>query len=848
MKRLTLTPLQTRLLLMVLLAAVPALGLASYTFIEQRRQAAKETYADALRLARQAARDQDQLLFNARQVLLALAEHPGVRTPALGSCSELARNLIGPAFANVGAATANGTVFCTGLPLPGSVNIADRPYFRRAVASRDFAVGEYQIGRITGKPSINIGYPVLDTAGQVQAVVFVAVDLEWMNQLATQAQLPAGFTLTVLDANGIVLARYPNPERWIGGSVPDAPLLRAITASNGEGSATTRGLDGVLRLYGFTTLPSSSKPGSVYVTVGIPVESAFGPVERAFFRNLAGLGLLGVIVLIVGLAGSNLLILRPVNAVVAAATRLSAGDLGVRTGLPHHAGELGQLALAFDSMVASLQQREALLREAEARYRTLVEQSLVGVYLTTAERLLYVNEALLQIFGYEADEISGKGPLDLVHPDDRTLVERNLQERLRGDTEALRYTFRGRRKDGATIDCEVFGRRIEYDGQPAVLGTLIDITERKRAEEQVKRQLERITALRTIDLAITASLDLRVTLNVILDQVTTQLKVDAANVLLFNQTTQTLRPGLNRGFQTKALQHADLRLGQGYAGRAALEQRIIHVPNLPQAMDEFSRSLLLPEERFVAYHAVPLMAKGQVKGVLEIFHRSPLEPDPDWVTFLDALAGQAAIAVDNAGLFSDLQRANVDLTLAYDTTLEGWSKALDLRDKETEGHTQRVTDLTLRLARALGVRDEDLVHIRRGALLHDIGKMGIPDSILLKPGALTEAEWDIMRKHPIYAYELLYPIPYLRRGLDIPYCHHEKWDGTGYPRGLKGEQIPLAARIFAVVDVWDALTSDRPYRPAWPPDKTVAHIRAQVGKHFDPVVVETFLRILDPPR
>ena len=152
--------------------------------------------------------------------------------------------------------------------------------------------------------------------------------------------------------------------------------------------------------------------------------------------------------------------------------------------------------------------------------------------------------------------------------------------------------------------------------------------------------------------------------------------------------------------------------------------------------------------------------------------------------------------------------------------------------------------MTLRLARALGMKEEELVHVRRGALLHDIGKMGVPDGILLKPGSLTPEEWEIMRRHPQYAYEMLSPIAYLRLALDIPYCHHEKWDGTGYPRGLKGEQIPLAARIFAVVDVWDALGSDRPYRPAWPPEKLYAYLKEEAGKHFDPRVVEVFLKIL----
>lgn len=189
---------------------------------------------------------------------------------------------------------------------------------------------------------------------------------------------------------------------------------------------------------------------------------------------------------------------------------------------------------------------------------------------------------------------------------------------------------------------------------------------------------------------------------------------------------------------------------------------------------------------------------------------------------------------------------NYELAQAYDGTIEGWSKALDLRDHETEGHSQRVSEMTLALAEAFGVGAEELVHIRRGALLHDIGKMGVPDHILLKPGPLTDDEWVLMRRHPEYAYQMLSQVDFVRPALEIPYCHHEKWDGTGYPRGLRGEEIPLSARLFAIVDVWDALRSDRPYRRAWPLEKTCDHIAALAGTHFDPQVVEVFLRQVAP--
>lgn len=347
-------------------------------------------------------------------------------------------------------------------------------------------------------------------------------------------------------------------------------------------------------------------------------------------------------------------------------------------------------------------------------------------------------------------------------------------------------------------------------------------------------------------MAITSSLDLNLTLNVILDRVARLLGIDATDVLLVDPDTQALEYAAGFGFRSPLdNQKVSLRLGEGMAGKVALERRPLIVPDLSEYRDLFTRKPLAKMEGFAAYFGVPLIAKGNVIGVLEAFHRTPLNPDQDWLSFLNALAGQAAIAIDNASLFNSLQRSNAELTQSYDTTLEGWSAALDLRDKETEGHTQRVTDMTFQLAQVMGYPPEGLLNIRRGALLHDIGKMGIPDHILLKPDKLTDEEWEIMRKHPTYAYDLLKPIAYLRSALDIPYCHHEKWDGSGYPRGLKDEQIPLAARIFAVVDVYDALISDRPYRAGWPQNKVLEHIRSLSGTHFDPQVVEVFLTMME---
>jgi len=368
--------------------------------------------------------------------------------------------------------------------------------------------------------------------------------------------------------------------------------------------------------------------------------------------------------------------------------------------------------------------------------------------------------------------------------------------------------------------------------------------ENSRLQRETEQQLERLQALHSVDLAVTNSLDLNITLEVLINQVIQQLGADATAIFLLQSDVNSLKYISGKGFHTHLLENAsqNMSLNESLAGRAIFEHHIVE----SQASQEPKNSLkeIWKTEGFRSIYLIPLLTKGEPKGVMEIFYRSEAKtPAKGWMDFLETLAGQAAIAIENIHLFNGLQRSNMELAIAYDATIEGWSRAMDLRDEETEGHTRRVTDMTLKLAADFDFSGEMLMHIRRGALLHDIGKLGVPDNILLKPDKLTDEEWVLMKKHPTFAFEMIAPIQYLSRAINIPYCHHEKWDGTGYPRGLSGEQIPLEARIFTIVDVWDALTSDRPYRKAWTKEKAMEHIQSLAGTHFDPTVVERFLEL-----
>ncbi len=501
--------------------------------------------------------------------------------------------------------------------------------------------------------------------------------------------------------------------------------------------------------------------------------------------------------------------------------------------------------------ITERKQAENALQASEAKFRRLVEYIPTVIYMNPtddASSMNYISPQIKSLTGYTPEEWLQDSTLWLtvLYPEDIDSVLAHIS-RTDQHSAAFDLEYRITQRGGGLVWVRDQAALVSdpQNSHHYWQGIMVDITERKQAEEKIQRQLEHLIALSAVDRIIASNFDLKLSLSEILVYVLQELRVDAADILIFDSNMQMLEYGAERGFRTKSVRKAQVRFGESYAGRVALERQLVQIPNIEDEPHNLLLTKFLDGEDFVCYYGVPLIAKGQVKGVLEIFHRSKLNPDTEWIDFLHTLAGQVAIAAENAILFENLQRSNLKLTSAYDATIEGWSRALDLRDKETEGHSLRVTDMTVELARAFGLSDAELVQVRWGSLLHDIGKMGVPDGILLKPGALSDEEWIEMKKHPAFAYEMLSPIHYLRQALDIPYCHHEKWDGSGYPRGLKGDQIPLSARIFAVVDVWDALTSDRPYRTAWTDNETREYILSASGTHFEAQVVEKFMQVFD---
>ena len=380
---------------------------------------------------------------------------------------------------------------------------------------------------------------------------------------------------------------------------------------------------------------------------------------------------------------------------------------------------------------------------------------------------------------------------------------------------------------------------------------VIDITERRRSEQaitqlnaQLEQNLKRLNALHEIDRALGASNDLQLTLGIIVERALQHLQADTVTILRYNPAMARLEHAASQGLHHKARSNT-VAMGAWLAGRVALQQKPLSIVQMRDTLEGTDTHELLDVEGFVSYNAVPLLSKGKLLGVLEVFHRHAFEPDQEWLDFLHTLGIQAGIAVENARLVHELQLTNTQLTLAVDQIIEANARAMDFYEGRPDGHAQRAMELTVQVARVFGLNDLEIAQVRRGALLHDVGMLGVPDQVRFKADPLEAPDWAIVENHPNFAYELMRGVRFLRPALQIPCSHHERWDALGYPKGLQGESIPLEARIFAVVDAFESMRCDRSDRRALSLEAAVQEIRNGAGSKYDPQVVAVFLDILE---
>ena len=507
--------------------------------------------------------------------------------------------------------------------------------------------------------------------------------------------------------------------------------------------------------------------------------------------------------------------------------------------------------------ITERKQAEEALKESEMRFRALAENIPSTVYICLNDErysMLYLNDSVADLTGYpkEAFVEQGLSLSDLYHPEDSKNIS-NVSVDPEANKRAFHITYRIRHKDGDWRWVDEWGTGVlDVNGNVQfVEGVMIDITERKRDEETLRRRAEELQSLVIVSSALRSAPNVEEIIPLVVRYAVEIVGGDFGTIYQLEEPSGHLvSPGwfsLERGEDIKmtsglSLRHVD---GKGITGFVAKTGQI----HITENLHEDPLAYILPDEAEVLREAcsgisLPLLSQEKVVGVLHVRLRIQHVFSETEIRLLTAIAEMAGNALHRANLYEQTVFQREELARAYDNTLAGWARALELRDELTEGHTRRVTELTLDLARLMGVSEDEIIQIRRGAILHDIGKMGIPDSILNKPGPLTAHEKQIMRMHPQYAFEMLSFIPFLQPALDIPFCHHEWWNGNGYPRGIKGEEIPLSARIFSVIDVWDALTSDRPYRLKWSQEKTLKYIKDGSDKQFDPRVVEAFLQLI----
>ena len=544
-------------------------------------------------------------------------------------------------------------------------------------------------------------------------------------------------------------------------------------------------------------------------------------------------------------------IILPLSRLTQLADELADGDSSQMTILessPSAFFELDTLQKSFRRMWEGIHLRQQSLIDSELKYRALIDQSNDALYMEINGLVETANPKFFEMFDLEKPASLKECPniTSLVPPAIKAQVRSIIMKIMMGQLPEARFEFTYTKLAGNAIEIEATCSPVTYQGSNAIQVILRDITERNLAEAAERAERDYAEALVETAALLTSTLNFDEVLARILSSLDKVIPHEASNIMLLSKNAKTARVVADKGYQAYGMQDwlrsTVFSVNDTENFRHMLE---FGEPSSIADTQKDSRWVSHPNTKWIrSCTFAPIKVLDHVIGFINVDSSIPGFYTPKHAQRLMAFATHAGIAIRNAQLLQEIQQSNTELRMAYDSTLLGWSKALELRDVETIGHSQRVMDLTLLLANRMGIKGEDLTYIRYGVLLHDIGKIAIPDSILFNPSGLDEQEWDIMRKHPVFSYELLSPIAYLHPAIDIPYCHHEHWDGSGYPRQLKGTAIPLAARIFAVVDVWDGMTSDRRYRPALPRDEVVEYIQQQSGKLFDPVIVDEFIQLL----
>ncbi|MBI2867226.1 MAG: PAS domain-containing protein, partial [Chloroflexi bacterium] len=660
MKPRLLASLHVRLILLVFLALLPALGLLLYQVREQRNDAREAAQTEALRLAQLVAITQQEEVHGSSQLLRILAQHPAISGERRSECDRVLADILpqNTVYSNFAVADVNGDATCSALPLSGPVTVADRTYFQGALSTRDFFVGEFQIGRVTGMATMSTAYPLIDSSGQAQGIVFAVFDLSRLGALAAQVEIPAGSTLTIIDRSGTVLVRQPDPEGLVGKAFPEAAVTRALFNGTGRQTYEGPGLDGRDRLYAWSPLVSGGGASGV-VLVGIPTRVAFAGVNGVIYRSIIALAIALVTIVVISRLFGNLFIMRPARALVGTAKRLAAGDLQARSGISHREGEFGEMARAFDEMAGSLQKRSEALRESEEKYRTLAEAAHDIIFLINKEmRVEYVNDFGAKMRGLPRGEIVGKH-LREVFPEEGvpSALMSSVQEVIQTERSLYReraMTFHGH---AAWLGTWLSPIRDASGQVRAVLGISRDITERKRAEAALRLRTEEIEVLFTIAGLLAQPKSFEEKAREGMEELLRVTKADRVALRINDEKARGLRlvaevdaPGFARREAVTVVPYDH----PGIAG-AAFQSAQQYVANDYAATPyAFAPGV---EEGVKSGLALPIKSGDQVRAILALFSREREHFTPERVALLSAVADELGVLLENARLYQEVRVA-----------------------------------------------------------------------------------------------------------------------------------------------------------------------------------------------
>ena len=625
-----------------------------------------------------------------------------------------------PHIANLMLAAPNGNVVCKSNTVPGSLNVADRHYFKEALASRDLIVGEAIMGRTSKLWVLPFAISVRDKQGHIKGVMEASLDLGWIKAEFVRGKYPPEARIGLIDSEGNVLARYPDPESLTGKNISHIPFFKALMEEHGNGSATVPDYDNVQRIFVFSPF-SRTGVNEIYLWIGMSRASVLANADAQFTRSMLLLSAISLLTFSLVWFGGSRLLVHPINVIAATADRLSKGDYHARTSLPYAANELGNLAKTVDNMAGALASRSALLR---------------------------LNRSLSVLISCN-----------------RVLVHANSEQQLLNDI------------------CQII---IEHGGfRMAWVG------------------------------------------------------------IVNHDDTKSITPIIIHGFEDGYLAHANITWadtphGQGVTGIAVRS-------GIPHVNHDFERDPTAAPWREAASRrgyrtssAFPLMKENRAWGVLTVYSEKLDAFTEKEVALLTDLAADITFGIDSLKTKSELVETRLDI-------IRRLTNAGEYRDNDTGAHIKRMSMYCEAIGRAMNLSDTQCELLLAASPMHDVGKIGIPDHILLKPGKLTAEEFEIIKTHTTIGADILNSptSELLSAARDIALYHHEKWDGSGYPRGIGGNEIPLMARIVAVADVYDALTTTRPYKKPWPAKEALAEITRLSGSHFDPTVVKAFIACYD---